>query len=63
VLVHGLGDSTVPPSMSENYYKRASEAGDQVRYIGIEGIGHRDVISPTGPAWKATLGELERLFA
>lgn len=63
VLVHGLADTTVPPSMSENYQKRASEAGDPVRYLGLEGVEHREVINPAGSAWKATLGELETLLA
>jgi acetyl esterase/lipase len=63
LLVHGLMDSTVPPSMSSDYAERASRCGDQARFIGLEGVGHRDVINPAGRAWKETIAELERLFA
>jgi acetyl esterase/lipase len=63
VLIHGLDDGVVPPSMSEQYQLRASEAGDEVRYVPIDGTDHRDLIDADGPAWAATLTELERLLS
>jgi len=48
VLVHGLSDTVVPPSMSEDYQRAAVEAGDEACYAPLVGVGHREVIDPTG---------------
>jgi len=62
VLVHGLSDQVVPPSMSEEYQVLAQHSGDSSRYIPIEGAGHREMIDPDGPGWRATTKELESLL-
>jgi acetyl esterase/lipase len=62
VLIHGGGDTVVPASMSEDYVARARAAGDDALYVALEGVGHRDVIDPQGPAWAETSAHLERLF-
>ena len=62
VLVHGLDDSVVPPSMSENYQAKAVQRGDVARYLPLEGVGHRDVTDPSGPGWSAAMSELENLI-
>jgi len=61
LLVHGLDDTVVPPSMSERYARRAHDAGDDVRLVTLEGVGHREVIDPRAESWPAVVdfvGEL-----
>jgi acetyl esterase/lipase len=62
ILIHGLADTVVPPSMSESYGKRAREAGDDVRYLALPGVGHREVIDARGPAWEHLTVELDAMF-
>ena len=70
VLVHGLDDSVVPPSMSENYQAKAVQRGD----VGAlspssEGVGHRDVTDPFRargglppcPSWRTSSTETRHL--
>jgi fermentation-respiration switch protein FrsA (DUF1100 family) len=61
VLIHGLADSVVPPSMSQKYQVKASDAGDRARYIPLEKVGHRGIIDADGPGWATTMSELEGL--
>ncbi len=64
VLVHGLGDTVVPPSMSEAYVAAAHQAGDlDAIYAPVPDIGHMDVISPRRTAWPVTRDHLRRLLA
>ena len=62
VLVHGLEDGVVPPSMSEKYQAQGLQLGESVRYLPIEGVGHRDITHPHGPGWAATMAELEHVL-
>jgi fermentation-respiration switch protein FrsA (DUF1100 family) len=61
--VHGLSDTVVPPSMSENYQRAARELGDDARYVPIEGLGHREIIDPAGMAWPEIATHLARLLS
>jgi pimeloyl-ACP methyl ester carboxylesterase len=63
VLVHGLSDTVVPPSMSSDYERAARRAGDDVVYAPVPGVDHRGLIDPTSPAWPVISSHLERLFA
>jgi acetyl esterase/lipase len=63
VLVHGTSDTVVPPSMSSDYGRVAREAGDDARYVPIEGVGHRELIDPASAAWPVISDQLERLFS
>ncbi|MGA2519529.1 MAG: alpha/beta hydrolase [Acidimicrobiales bacterium] len=62
VLVHGLDDGVVPATMSEEYHVRASQAGDAVRYLPVDGAGHRDLIAAGGRGWGEALAQLELLI-
>jgi acetyl esterase/lipase len=62
ILIHGLDDTTVPPSMSERYVGQAVAAGDDARYIPLPGVGHREVIDPRNLAWEAASTHLAALF-
>ncbi len=62
-LIHGLLDSVVPPTMSERYADEARAAGDDARYVGLPGIGHRELIDPDGPAWDEIATSQEDAFA
>jgi acetyl esterase/lipase len=63
VLVHGLDDTVVPPSMSSDYQRAASDAGDDARYVPIEGVGHRALIDPSSAAWPVITTHLTELFS
>ena len=63
ILVHGLSDTTVPPSMSSDYQKRACELGDDAVYEPQTDLGHRDLIDPSRESWPVIAGHLERLFS
>jgi predicted esterase len=62
VLVHGLSDTVVPPSMSGEYQKKASELGDDAVYEPVENLGHRELIDPKQPSWPVIAGHIERLL-
>jgi acetyl esterase/lipase len=62
VLVHGLADQVVPPQMSEDYVRRASDAGDAVTYVPLDRLSHRDLIRASGPGWDAIAAQLTILF-
>lgn len=53
LLVHGDADDRVPVEQSRGYARRARAAGDDVELVELPGAGHRDVIDPAGPAWRA----------
>jgi pimeloyl-ACP methyl ester carboxylesterase len=63
VLVHGLSDTVVPPSMSSDYQRSAREAGDDAIYVPVEGVSHRGLIDPTSAAWPVISGHIEQLFS
>jgi acetyl esterase/lipase len=63
VVVHGNLDTAVPQAMSVAYVERARAAGDDVDYLGLAGVGHRELIDPRGPVWNALVARLERLLA
>jgi acetyl esterase/lipase len=62
LLVHGTADTVVPPTMSERYRARATAHGDDVLYRPLDGVGHREVISRSGPAWTAVADFLGSLL-
>jgi acetyl esterase/lipase len=60
LLVHGLDDTTVPPSLSSNYADLASARGDDASYVGLAGAGHMDMIDPRGAAFLEVTTFLDR---
>ncbi len=54
-LVHGTVDQRVPESMSVEYQRKLSEAGDDARLWLLAGCGHFEVIDPLSEAWSAVL--------
>jgi acetyl esterase/lipase len=63
VLVHGLDDTVVPPSMSRDYERAARDAGDDAVYEPVSGVDHRGVIDPAGAAWPVITGHIEQIFS
>jgi len=63
VLIHGRDDVTVPVSMSESYAAAATAAGDDARFVALDGVGHRQVIDPHGDPWDAITSHLDVWFA
>jgi acetyl esterase/lipase len=62
VLLHGLGDTVVPASLSEHYVARATDAGDDARYVPLAGVGHREMIDPHGHAWSELTSQLQEII-
>ena len=62
VLVHGLDDRAVPPAWSENYVRRAMDAGDPAVYVPVAGVGHQNILRASGAGWRAALPHLERML-
>jgi acetyl esterase/lipase len=63
VLVHGLDDETVPPSMSERYHAAAVAAGDtDATYLPLPGVDHMAVISTRSAAWPSVRDSLRRVL-
>jgi pimeloyl-ACP methyl ester carboxylesterase len=63
VLVHGTADEEVPVGCSRTYARRAIAAGDDVRTVELEGIGHFELIDPRSAAWPAVLKAVAALGA
>jgi acetyl esterase/lipase len=61
-LLHGLADTTVPPSLSAAYVDVARSRGDQAEYVPLPGVGHMDMINPRGRAFGEMLTRLEIVF-
>ncbi len=51
-LLHGLADTTVPPSLSADYVQLATSRGDDAHYLPLPGTGHMDMIDPHGDAFR-----------
>lgn len=63
LLVHGLADTTVPPSLSADYVDLARSLGDDAEYIGLAGVDHMGMIDPHGAAIRQVVDRLHRLFS
>ncbi len=61
VLVHGLADTSVPASLSEDYVARAVALGDEATFVPLPGASHLDMINGHGPAFEAVAAALDRL--
>lgn len=61
VLVHGLADTSVPSSLSEDYVARALSLGDDATFVPLPEASHMDMISGHGPAFGALAIALDRL--
>jgi acetyl esterase/lipase len=62
ILLHGLADTTVPPSLSARYADLARSRGDEADYVPLPGVGHMEMIDPSGRAFPALLTRLEQAF-
>jgi dipeptidyl aminopeptidase/acylaminoacyl peptidase len=63
VLVHGLADRVVPPTMSEGFVAAARSRGDDTVYLPVPGVGHRDLLDPKAAGWAATVEHIARFLA
>ncbi len=48
VLIHGLDDNSVPPSLSFDYVELARQRGDVATYLPLPDAGHMEMIDPSG---------------
>ena len=51
LIVHGSDDDVVPPEQSTKYAAKATESGDRVELLVVDGADHFDVIDPGHVAW------------
>lgn len=63
VLIHGEDDISVPLAMSRRYCERAGQAGDDAALEVLAGVGHRQLLDPSGPGWAAAQRRLDGWFA
>ena len=61
LVVHGDADTVVPVAMSRAFAGQAADAGDEVIYHELEGIGHEDLIRPGTMAFERVADELDLL--
>jgi acetyl esterase/lipase len=55
LLVHGAGDTTVPPEQSERYATAATAAGDRVELRVVPG-DHMVLVDPAAQPWRLVRG-------
>lgn len=60
LLVQGAADDIVPPEISRSYVAAARQAGDEVDYIELPGVGHFEHIDVASPAWAKAAEWLEK---
>ena len=60
VLIHGTGDETLAATMSEDYARAASAAGDDAVYVAVPGASHRDMLRD--PGCQAAVEQLARRY-
>jgi hypothetical protein len=59
--VHGENDDEVPISISAEYARRATEAGDDIYLERLAATGHYELIDPKSVAWPTIVGALRAL--
>lgn len=62
-LLHGDADEDVPASLSARYAEAARAAGDHPEHVRLPGIGHMDLIAPSGPGYAALRAALATVIA
>ena len=62
LLLHGVPDRSVPPSLSEHYAETALSLGDPARYVPLPGVGHLDMISGRGTPYRELTAWLASVF-
>ncbi len=62
LLLHGVPDRSVPPSLSEHYAETAISLGDPVRFVPLPGVGHLDMISGRGTPYRELTAWLDSVF-
>jgi acetyl esterase/lipase len=63
LLLHGVQDRSVPPSLSEHYAETAVSSGDPACYRPLPGVGHMDMINGRGAPFRELTGWLDSFFA
>ncbi|QKW51432.1 alpha/beta hydrolase family protein [Streptomyces buecherae] len=60
-LVQGGADIDVPPAVAEAFVTAAARAGQRVRLVRVEGVGHFPPIDPATTTARTVLAEITRL--
>lgn len=61
-VIVGTRDGVLPPTNATAYESRARSAGDDVRYIPVDGGGHFDALAPSGIGWIASRAAILELL-
>ena len=62
LLLHGVPDRSVPPSLSEQYAQTAIALGDPVRYVPLPGVSHMDLINGRETPFRELTSWLDSVF-
>jgi acetyl esterase/lipase len=60
-LVHGLRDTTVPATLSEEYVTQARAHGDAAEFVPLPDAGHMEMIDPAHTAFDEVVARLQRV--
>ena len=60
ILFHGTEDDRVPLIVSQEYTRKATEAGDSVVLIELPGADHFVLIDPTSTEWAIILEKIQK---
>ena len=60
--MHGDRDEDVPVEQSRTYVAAGRDAGDDIEYVELPGVGHMEHTDPASTAWQAAVEYLVRLF-
>jgi acetyl esterase/lipase len=58
VLMHGELDTVAPPSIAEDYARRARAAGDEAEAVVLPGASHYDEVASGAPCWPVVNGAI-----
>ena len=58
ILIHGVFDGIVPPTIGWRYQTRAKDKGERVDVITLENAGHFELIAPWTAAGKVVVGKI-----
>jgi acetyl esterase/lipase len=63
LLLHGLDDRSVPPSLSADYVDTARSRGDAAEYVPLPGVTHLEMITARGRPFGELVPRLEKAFS
>jgi len=60
IAMAGSRDTVVPPVLSQNYVNAATAAGDDARFVLVNGADHPSIVDPSAPTFQLVLETISR---